>query len=463
MAPDRAGAGDAGRKLPGATVAIIGGGIAGLVTAFRLGAAGRRVTVFEAGASLGGLGDTFDHQGHPLERFYHCMLPTDRHLLAVLDELGLAEGAVWKPTTFGIQSRSQLYPLNTPADLLRFRPLSIIDRFRVGLTGVWGSLRSARGLDDMTCEAWLTGLSGKRAFDGFWRPMLEAKFGDRYREVPALWFWTRFNREKGAKVERKGYPRGGYRAITDRLAARLTQAGTSIRMRTPVERLALGADGRPRVRLPGGQVEDFDQLVYAGPNALLSGLADLPSLGASEAGIGAGIDMQGVVNAVLLLRRGLTPHYWVATVDPDIPFQGIVETTNLIDREHTGGAHLIYLMQYLHRDDPVFATSDAQLLERYWQGLKSLFPGLGEGDLIDSRLFRSPFVEPIYRLGYQRRKPAITLVPGRVFLATTAQVYPEVTSWNGSCRLAEEVATAVLGASQASVPSPEWRPTPIAT
>ncbi len=33
--------------------------------------------------------------------------------------------------------------------------------------------------------------------------MLQAKFGDRYGDVPALWFWTRFNREKGGKKERR--------------------------------------------------------------------------------------------------------------------------------------------------------------------------------------------------------------------------------------------------------------------
>ena len=36
--------------------------------------------------------------------------------------------------------------------------------------------------------------------------------------------------------------------------------------------------------------------------------------------------------------------------------------------------------------------------------------------------------------------PPIALVPGRVYLATTAQVYPEVTSWNGSAGLALRVA-----------------------
>ena len=439
-------------------IAVIGGGIAGLTTAWRLRLAGRQVTLFEAGDCLGGLGATFDHEGHPIERFYHCMLPTDRHLLGLLGEIGLGDALQWKEATFGILDsdrlgRRHLYRLNTPLDLLRFDALSPVERFRVGLTGAWGSIRSARGLDHVSCEAWLTGLSGRRAFERFWLPMLQAKFGDRYRDVPALWFWTRFNREKGARVERKGYPRGGYRRIADRLGQLLLTGGADIRMRTPVERLALATDGRVVVqsgRTPaetegaGRTAEIFDQAVYAGPHALLSRIVDCQSLGVEPAELGAGIDMQGVVNAVLLLRRGLTPHYWVATVDPGIPFQGIVESTTLVDREHTGGAHLVYLMQYLHRDDPQFLTDGAAVLDRYWHGLKALFPDLVDADRIGGRVFRSPFVEPIYRLGYQDLKPRVRLLPGRVYLATTAQIYPQVTSWNGSCSLAEDVAAAVL-------------------
>lgn len=433
--------GEAGRAQ---RVAIIGGGIAGLATAWKLSLAGQQVTLFEAGPALGGLGATFEHGGRVLERFYHCMLPSDVHLLRLLGEIGLGDAPEWKNTTFGILSADRLYRLNTPLDLLRFSPLNSIERLRVGLTGLWGGIRSARGLDQISCETWLSDLSGRRAFERFWLPMLQAKFGDKYREVPALWFWTRFNREKGNRVERKGYPRGGYRRIVDQLSRLLLNHGTDLRLRTPVVRLGLVADGSVAVQLQTGASESFDQVIYAGSNALLPKIADCASLGIQPSDIGAHIDAQGVINAVLLLRCGLTPHYWVATVDAQVPFQGIVELTNLVDRERFGGAHVVYLMQYLHRDDPRFAADGETLLMRYWEGLKRLFPALRDDDLLSRQLFRSPHVEPIYRLGYQEQKPKIRLIPGKVYLATSAQVYPQVTSWNGSCGLAFDVADAVL-------------------
>lgn len=429
MAPER----------PGEHVGVIGGGISGLATAHGLSKGGARVTVLESSSELGGLGGVFDVDGVPLERFYHCMLPSDRHLLALLRDIGLDTQVYWKETSFGFMREGRLYGLNTPLELLRFSPLTMLDRVRVGATGAWGSIRSARGLDDITCESWLTALSGRRAFDVFWKPMLEAKFGDRYREVPALWFWTRFNREKGAKKERKGYLSGGYRRITDTLARSLRERGVEIVTGCAVEQLDLDPQGRPFVALRDGATRGFDRVVYAGPVAGLGAILDPVRLGLTVRQIGAGIDMQGVVNAVLLLRRGLTPHYWVATVDPSVPFQGIVETTTLIDTRDTGGLHLVYLMNYLHRSDPLFARDDAAVLADYVGALKRLFPDLRDADIAGRHVFRSPFVEPIYTLGFGARKPDITLLPGRVYLATTAQVYPEVTSWNGSVGLAAQV------------------------
>ncbi|MGE0798209.1 MAG: FAD-dependent oxidoreductase [Lautropia sp.] len=426
------------------SVAVIGGGIAGLAAAHALARAGAAVTLFEASDRVGGLGTFFEYRGHPLERFYHCMLPSDRHLLPLLSELGLAADVYWKETSFGFLRGGRLYRLDTPQDLLRFAPLPFIDRLRVGATGVWGSLRGAGGLDDMTCEDWLTGLSGRRAFETFWKPMLQAKFGDRYREVPALWFWTRFNREKGGKKECKGYLRGGYRRIAQALVDAIVARGGTLRLSAPVAALDIAGDGRPSVRTRTAAPEVFDRVVFTGPVTALAPLLAGGRLADLTDRAGVGIDMQGVVNAVLLLRRGLTPHYWVATIDPGLPFQGVVESTTLLDRAATGGLHLVYLMNYLHRTDPRFARDDTATLADSVAGLQRLFPDLRADDIVDRFVFRSAFVEPLYTVGYQQRMPPTALLPGRLYLATTAQVYPEVTSWNGSVGLANRVVAQML-------------------
>jgi protoporphyrinogen oxidase len=365
-------------------------------------------------------------------------------LLPVLRDIGLEQETYWKETGFGFLRGGRLYGLNTAAELLRFDVLPFTDRLRVGLTGLWGSLRSSKGLDDVTCEEWLAGLSGRRAFESFWKPMMRAKFGDRYHEVPALWFWTRFNREKGGKKERKGYLRGGYKRIADRMAESLGERGAVLRMKAPIELVDLDEQGRVVVRVQGAEPELFERAVLTPPPQLLRRLVADGKLSAVLERVDPLVDMQGVINAVLMLKRGLTPYYWAAAIDAGIPFQGIVESTNLIERADLGGAHLFYLMNYVHRSEPAFAEDDARILGQYWAGLRRLFPDLRDEDVIDRHVFRTPFVEPLYTLGYERRKLPHALVPGRVYLSTSSQVYPEVTSWNGATGLSRAVVDALL-------------------
>lgn len=425
-------------------IAVIGGGIGGLVSAYWLAKAGAHVTVYEASDQLGGLGTFFKYRDISLERFYHCMLPSDRHLLGVLHELRLDDQIYWKETSFGFMRGEQLYGLNTPLELLRFSPLSLVDRIRVGLTGLWGKICSPNGLDDMTCVEWLSRISGQRAFEIFWKPMLQAKFGDRYHEVPALWFWTRFNREKGGKRECKGYIHGGYRRIIDTLAESIEASGGTIKLQASVEKMNITDEGVLSVSAANESPRQFDRIVVTAPISFLHKAMADSRLADMAVKVDSKIDMQGVVNAVLMLRRGFTKHYWVATIDEDIPFQGIVESTTLLEKTDTAGVHLFYLMNYVHRTEALFHQSDDEILTAYIAGLKRLFPDFQETDVIDCFVFRAPFVEPLYTTGYQQRKPPSVLLPGKLYLATTAQVYPDVTSWNGTVGLVQKVVNDIL-------------------
>ena len=119
-------------------IAVLGGGISGLTCALRLAEQGRAVTLIEGSGQLGGLGTFFEHDGRTLEKFYHCLLPSDGPLLSLLDSLGLRDEVYWRPSSFAYADSGRIHPLNTPVDLLKFSPRSFIDRIRVGITGAYG-------------------------------------------------------------------------------------------------------------------------------------------------------------------------------------------------------------------------------------------------------------------------------------------------------------------------------------
>ena len=65
-------------------IAVLGAGVAGLVAALRLTQAGHAVDVYERWPGLGGQAATLDvGRGHLLERYYHHLFSTDRHIAEV--------------------------------------------------------------------------------------------------------------------------------------------------------------------------------------------------------------------------------------------------------------------------------------------------------------------------------------------------------------------------------------------
>lgn len=441
--------GDPGR------VAVVGGGIAGLSAAHYLVEAGADVELYEASDRFGGLGTFFEHEGDELDRFYHVLLPTDEHLFDLMDDLGIRDRAYWREASLGFMYDRELYPLEGPLDLLRFEPARFVDRLRLGFTALWASyVASPEPLDDITVEEWLTRLSGERAFDRLWRPLLEAKFGDAYRRIPALWYWASFNREKGTQKEVKGYLEGGYKGLTDALVSSLRARGARLHLEAPVRRLDLGADDRPVVQPDDGEPRTYDRVVTTVPFFFLRKMTEGGAVAPWLEQIHADVDYQGVMNVVVMLRESASEHYWIPVVESDVPFQGIVETTRVIDLEDTGGRHLVYLLNYVHRDDPLFAADENDIRERYLEGLLELMPHLDREDVLDARLFKAPFVEPLYTPGYGKRKPPEELVPGRVYLATTTQVYPNVTSWNSSTEVSRRAVDALLEGAGSTVGSP---------
>jgi protoporphyrinogen oxidase len=173
-------------------VAVLGAGVAGLTAAHRLACEGHGCDVYERWPGLGGQAATFDlGDGTLVERYYHHLFTTDRHIADLYTEIGLPDEIEYRPSSTAFFVRGRSWPFTSPLDLLRFRPLPPAARVRMGVA----LLRLQRGGDDVapyeriTIRDWIVGEMGQTAWDVVWGPLVRAKFGDRAEDIAMAWLW----------------------------------------------------------------------------------------------------------------------------------------------------------------------------------------------------------------------------------------------------------------------------------
>ncbi|MEO5989054.1 MAG: FAD-dependent oxidoreductase [Candidatus Eisenbacteria bacterium] len=429
--------------------AIIGGGISGLAAALAISDIGHHVTLFEGDDDLGGLGTTFPWRDTHLEKFYHCVLPDDFALMQRIRALGLDSSMLWRETAMGFMYQKRIWPMNTAKDILTFGPLSIPERLRMGLMGVRARFNGlSPRLDDITAEQWIRGMVGDRCFEVLWKPLLSAKIGDHYPALPALWLSSRMNREKSTGPEKKGCLSGGYRTLIDAFATRLRERGTQLRLGTRVVAIEAEGDGMA-VNIEGGGRETCDYVVCTSPLGAFQRMTRSLALPNSLSDLK--LDYQGVVSALFLTEKPLTHYYWMPWVDSGATSQGVIEMSNLVPLTRSQGLHVNYLVNYTHRDSELFQLPDDQLVARYRQDMERLFPEVAKG-IVETHVFRAPFVEPIWTTGYSQRRPPTSVIPGKLYLACTAQVYPRVNSWNSCCDVVDGMMLQVIAETSAAKP-----------
>ena len=216
-----------------APVVCIGGGFTGLSAAYDLARAGRKVHVLEKEEQPGGLASSFQLNGVSLERFYHHWFNNDRDVLQLIDDLGCSDDVLPRPTKTGIYVDGKIFRLSKPVDILRFTPLSLMDRIRMGLLVLKArKVKNWRELESITAEEWLIDLCGRNVYETVWRPLLQGKFGSYANRISAVWMWNKLALRGGSRgksgEEILLYYKGGFAALIEKLAREIENMGGKV-------------------------------------------------------------------------------------------------------------------------------------------------------------------------------------------------------------------------------------------
>jgi squalene-associated FAD-dependent desaturase len=265
------------------TVAIAGGGIAGLSAGCALADAGFQVTVFERRPFVGGRASSYEHPatGEIVDNCQHVLLGCCTNLLNFYQRIGVLEDIRWFDRLIFIEPggrRSEIRPSFLPApfhtspSFLRAASLSFADKLAIAraMFALMGEIPpdcSESFLDWLRKHRQTTG-----AIERFWKVVLVSAINEDLDRI-SVHYGAQVFREsflKSPAAGRMGVPTVPLSDLYSRAIAYIAERGGSVRLRASIDGF-LPTPETVAVQA-GGQPEKFDFLLLAVPHQVLGKL-----------------------------------------------------------------------------------------------------------------------------------------------------------------------------------------------
>lgn len=421
-------------------IAIVGAGFGGMAAAYDLRKAGHEVTIYEAADQVGGLATGFKqpHWDWSVEKFYHHWFASDKHMLGLIEELGLSDNVLFPRPYTVMYHEGRFYPFDSILAALRFPGLGWgLNKIRFGLVGLYLRLTNNwRALEKVTVDTWMRKWAGDAVYERMWQPLVQGKFGPFAKDVNMAWLWARIK----ARTTRLGTYRGGFQAFADAFAAQLREMGVSIHLGTPVSRIEPHEDNL-RLQLDS-KVANYNQVLVTTSPGLLNML--IPAISGDYLRGLLSLKHMGAVVMTLALKQPISEqgYYWFnIPKQAGFPFLALVEHSNYLSPDYFGGDHIVYCGDYLELGHEYFALSDDELLERFIPGFQRVNPNFERSWVKDLWVHKSDYAQPVPLLNHSANIPAIRTPIDGLYFASMSQVYP----WDRGTNFAVEIGRRAAG------------------
>ncbi|EHQ36643.1 NAD(P)/FAD-dependent oxidoreductase [Methanoplanus limicola] len=387
-------------------ICIIGGGLSGLSAAYML-KDFADIDLFEKNKVPGGCLSSSKAANGYIEDFYHHCFSGDKNLISLIDKLGLTGDLEWLKGSTGYLIDGKINPLTTPADILKYRYLSLYDKFRLGMLTLKAGKMSAEDLDNITAKEYIEAKCGKSVYSGFFEPLLRSKFGALSDKVSAAWLISRIaiRSDRGVEGERLGYLKGGYVTLINRLNGEIESSEKSCNIYTGTSVSFMEENSSGGWTVNG---KDYDAVISTVSPSELRRIGG-PDIGA--------VPYQGAACVTIGMTRDvLDGIYWVNVRDK-APYGAVIGHTNFVNKERYG-EHIVYLASYFS-EMPGPDIKDIMVKD-----FCSRF-GVKDSEINWSIIKTEPYAGPVYVTGYRDLIPEKSygrLYPAGMFSESN---YPE--------------------------------------
>lgn len=272
--------------MPGAhtpsTVAIVGGGLAGLAAGCALAEGGFRVRIFERRPYLGGRASSYQHPGtgEVVDNCQHVLLACCTNLIDLYRRSGVEDKVRWFDRLHFlepggrdsiIELTSLPAPLHTAPSFLASHALNLADKLAISRAML--SLRKELPDDGRSFLDWLRSHGQtERSIQRFWAPVLVSALNEDLDRCSTRYAALVFRESflKSAQAGRMGIPAIPLSDLYSAAGDYIRQRGGEVSLRASVENVRLLAD---EVKLSvGGQEVTADIAILAAPFNVVSSL-----------------------------------------------------------------------------------------------------------------------------------------------------------------------------------------------
>ena len=409
---------------PRATVAVAGGGLAGLAAGCALAEAGFRVSLFERRPYLGGRASSYQHPGtgEVVDNCQHVLLGCCTNLMDFYRRVGVEEKIRWFDRLVFVEPggrQSAISPTWLPAPLhaapsfLLAASLGLRDKLAIARA----MLAIARGAEDDGSENFRHWLERHgqtpRAVERFWKVVLVSALNEEL-ERSSVRYGAQVFREsflKSAAAGRMGVPTVPLTELYSAAGDYIAQRGGEVRLRTPVEAFAADAE---KVKLcVAGTEAAYDFFVAALPFNAIGGVLPQDEVAEPLRQAAGQMESSPITGIHLWFDRQITELEHAVLLDRSI--QWMFHKSKLLGRKAEDGGSYVELV--VSSSKTLVDKSKNEIVELAVRELGEFFPAVRNARLVKSTVIKEVHATWSPAPGADRNlPPALTAWP-RVLLA----------------------------------------------
>ena len=393
-----------------------------------------------------GMAKSIDACENKIERYYRHIFKSDKYILDLIKDLKVDNNLKWYKTHMAYYSKDRLYEFGTPISLIKYKPLSFLEKIRFGKSILKiKAIKDYKSLETITAEEWFIKQCGKNIYEKIWEPLLISKFGIAKEKISMAWLWKKINlRSSSGKLESEelGYFKGSFSALTDSLEKELLKKGCNFFYNSNIKNIRK-VEKKWIIEEENGIKAEYDSIVSTIPyndslrlfNKFLSNneKQKMQSLEYTSAKI-----------LILFSKEKFSNYYWMNIGDNEFPFGGIIEHTNMIDKKEYADTNIIYISKYLYETDPDYKKPKEELFEEYEPYLKKINPRFNKNNIVRIECFEEKYAQPIIKTNYSDKLLKTNMEKEGLYICTMAQIYPEDRGMNYAIREGLKVANIII-------------------